>query len=167
MQFNYLFRNAIILGLIAFALGVTLAFAQHDVVGTETTNQSDPESETASIIQPIDPAVDAEFDNRIVEIRADAEAQIVELQTAMESSRAEDNEVYIQEMESVNRTAEISILEVRAEQEMARGNEEMAVKFLEAAEMLRNPAPRQAPDPEVDANRFEQHRNDQEQSRTR
>lgn len=167
MNGNRLIRNGILLGLLTLILCVSLVVAQSDVTGTGTTKQADPESETVAVNQSIDPAVDAEFDARIAEIRTDTKTRISELQTTMESSRGEDEEAYLREMESVNRTAEISILEVRAEQEMARGNEEMAAKFIRAAEMLRNPAPRQAPDPEVDANRFEQQRNTQEQSRTR
>ena len=159
------FRNWTIMGLITLILCAGLAFAQDDVVGTETTKQADPVTESSAVIQTIDPAVDAEFDARILEIRADAEILVADLQTAAESSRGEDKEAYLREMESVNREAEISILEVRSEQEMARGNEEMSTKFLEAAEMLRNPAPRQAPDPEADRARLEQHRTQQENTR--
>ncbi len=159
------FRNWTIVGLITLILCAGLAFAQDEVVGTETTKQSDPVTESATVIQKIDPAVDAEFDARIIEIRADAEIRVADLQSASESSRGEDKEAYLKEMESVNSAAEISILEVRAEQEMARGNEEMAAKFLAAAEMLRNPAPRQAPDPEADRARLEQHRTQQESTR--
>lgn len=165
MHVNQLYRNGILLGLLTLILCVTLAFAQSEVEGTETIQQADPGSESAAAIQPIDPAVDAEFDARIAQIRADAEVRIADLQTAAESSRGDDKEANLREMESVTREAEISILEVRSEQEMARGNEEMAGKFLEAAEMLRNPASRQAPDPEVDRARLEQHRTQQKSTR--
>ena len=165
MHVTQMFRNGIILGVLALILCVTLALAQDDAVGTETIKQSDPESETATAVPQIDPAVDAEFDARIADIRADAEARVANLHATAESSRGEDKEGYLREMESVNREAEISILEVRSEQETARGNEEMADKFLQAAEMLRNPAPRQAPDPEVDRARLEQHRTQQENTR--
>jgi hypothetical protein len=164
---NQMYRNGILLGLLTVILCVSLVFAQSEETGTEITKQSDPETETSVVVPSTDPALDAEFDARIAEIRADAEVRVADLQAALESSRGEDKEGYLREMESVNREAEISILEVRAEQEMARGNEEMADKFLQAAEMLRNPPQRQAPDPEVDRARLEQLRTQPEQENTR
>lgn len=165
MHVTQLFRNRILLSALLLILCVTLVLAQDEAVGTETTKQSDPLRETAVAVPRIDPDVDAEFDARIADIRADAEVRVADLQAAAESSRGEDKEGYLREIESVNREAEIAILEVRSEQERARGNEEMADKFLRAAEMLRNPAPRQEPDPEADRARFEQHRTQEDATR--
>lgn len=156
MHVTQLFRNGMLLSVLALILCATLALAQDEAVGSETTKQSDPVRETTVAVPQIDPAVDAEFDARIADIRADAEVRVAELQAAAESTRGEDKEGYLREIESVNRAAEIEILEVRSEQETARGNTEMADKFLRAAEMLRTPAPRQEPDPEADRARFDQ-----------
>jgi hypothetical protein len=160
-----LFRNGMLLSVLALILCATLALAQDEAVGTETTKQSDPLRETAAAAPKIDPAVDAEFDVRIADIRADAEARVADLEAAAESSQGEDREGYLREVESVNRTAEIEILEVRAEQETARGNKELSDKFVRAAEMLRNPAPRQTPDPEADKARFDQQRTQNKKTR--
>ena len=165
MTVNRLFRNGITLGYLVLILCVTLAFGQSEEVSTGEVRQVESISETTSAVQTIDPAVDAEFTARIEQIRADAVASVSNLESAMQSTRGEDKESYNRQIEQVNLDAEIAILEVRYEQEMARGNPEFAAKFQEAAEMLRNPAPRQAPDPAVDEARFDQHRSQQDNTR--
>jgi hypothetical protein len=161
--------HSILLGILVGSIGLMLVFlpvmAQTDVV-RETDTQSDQPNSNTQIQQVIDPEVDAAFAQRIQELREDAQRQIADLQTAMESNRGTDQDASLRAIGEIKRNAEISILEVRSEQELARGNPEMAAKFQQAAEMMRNPAPRQAPDPVSDQSRFEQQRTTEE-SRTR
>ena len=158
MQMSSLIRRGTLLGLLTLVICASLAFAQTDEVETGDAAIGQSGSEIQARSTSIDPALDATFDQRIQEIREDAQNRVAELQTEMQSATDSDQETYHNAIAEINRDTEIAILEVRYEQEVARGNNELAAKFQRAAEMMRNPDPRQTPDPEADRARFEQNR---------
>jgi len=146
----------ILVGFLALTLSASLVLGQTEEVRINNTKQMQPTPQTETVAPTTDPILMAEFDVRIQQIRDDATREIAELETAMQSRTGADQETYLRQIEDVKKNAQISILEVRGEQELARGNTELAVKFQQAAEMLRNPAPRQAPNPQADQRRFEE-----------
>jgi hypothetical protein len=161
MGFAKTVGRGLMISTLALLLCVSLAFTQADVVVDESSSE-----QTNSRVQTrqlsVDAQSDAVFNERIEQIREEARIQVADIEAAMQASRGEDNITYLRAIEEINRNAEIDILEVRRQQEMARGNVEMAEKFRRAAQMLANPPQRQAPDPELDQQRFETHRNAQE-----
>ena len=164
MYFQRLIRGGFLTGILALFLFASLAFTQTDEVRVDDVSQKPVETETQATETMIDPLINAEFELRIEQIQEDVQNRIAELQTSQDVARVEDREAALSSMQDIKRDAQISILEVRREQELARGNEEAAEKFGVAAEMLRNPAPRQAPDPATDEARFNQARSSEESS---
>jgi Skp family chaperone for outer membrane proteins len=154
--------RGILLGFLSLAFIASFAIGQTDIVGNPNTKQTPPSSETDTVAPTVDPALMAQFDVRIQQIKQDAENQVAELQSALQSRTGSEQETYLRQIEDVKKNAQISILEVRREQELARGNTEMAAKFQQAADMLRNPTPRQEPNQQADQNRFDQHRSTSE-----
>jgi hypothetical protein len=145
-------------GFLMTILCVSITLGQTDEMGTGNTKQAPPAPQTNAATPAVDPNLMAQFDAQIQQIREDAEREVAELTTAMQSRTGIEQETYQRQIEDVKKNAQISILDVRREQELARGNTELAEKFHLAAEMLRNPAPRQEPDPQADQARFQQQR---------
>lgn len=165
MYFVLALRRGILAAVLSVALCATLAFAQTDeVVEGNARGAVSPENIESSV-RSIDADADAVFELRIQQIREDAQRQVADLQAAMQSRGDQERISYLNAIQDVKRDAEISILEVRREQELARGDVELAGEFARAADMMRNPAPRVAPDPGVDQGRFEEQRTDNSSSR--
>ena len=158
-------QRGILALVLSVALCAALAFAQTDEV-VEDNARGAVSSENIDLpTRSIDTESEAVFDLRIQQIREDAQHQVADLQAAMESRVDQERISYLNAIQDVKRDAEISILEVRREQELARGDVELAGEFARAADMMRNPAPRVAPDPGVDQGRFEEQRTDNSSSR--
>ena len=138
----------ILVGFLVLTLSASLVLAQTEEVRTDNTKQAPPVSQTPTV--SANAQTIAEFDAQIQQIRDNATQQIAELEAALQSRSRAEQETYFQQIEDVKKTAQISILEVRREQELARGNTELALKFQQASEMLRNPAPHQAHNPQTD-----------------
>ena len=157
-----LVSRGVLLGFLSLILVTSLVMGQTDVTGSTNTKQVPPTPQTDTVAPTVDPELMAQFDARIQQIREDADSEIAVLQAALQSRTGVEQETTLRQIEEVKKNAQISILEVRREQELARGNTEMAAKFQQAADMLRNPTPRQEPNPQADQTRFEQHRSTSE-----
>jgi hypothetical protein len=155
----------VLIGAIGLLMCVSLAAAQSEVVSPGNEKEEDVITRDASSVPAIDPELDAQFEARIVQIQQDTEAQISQLEASLETANDDDVQAILMQIGSIKKEAQISILEQRQAQYQARGDIEMAAKFQRAAEMIRNPAPRQAPSPEMDRARLEQNRSTQEQTK--
>ena len=165
MYIELVLRRGILAMVLSVALCATLAFAQTDEVVEDNARGAELPGDIDSFVRSIDAGADAAFDLRIQQIREDAQHQVADLQAAMQSRGDQDRASYLKAIGDVKRDAEISILDIRQEQELARGNVELAEKFARAAEMMQNPVPRVAPDPAADQARFEERRTDNSSSR--
>jgi len=154
MSRKWLIFKGMVVGFFALILSTSFVFGQTDQVGSSTKNQLPPTNQTPTVIT--NPQTLAKFEARIQQIRDNAAQQIEVLQNALQARTGNDQETYLRQIEEVKKNAEISILEVRRDQEMARGDTELAAQFQQVADMLRNPPARQAPNPQADQNRLEQ-----------
>jgi hypothetical protein len=157
--------RVVLMGTLGLLLCVSLVAAQSEVLNPGETQKVQDKEAVQATTPSIDPAVDSQFEARIAQIQQDAQARVSQLQTALQDSRDADVEVIQAQIVGIKKQSQISILEVRQEQYQARGDTEMAAKFQRAAEMLKNPAPRQTPDPAVDQMRSEQQRTAPEQTK--
>jgi hypothetical protein len=153
MSNSWLIFKGMMVGFFALILSTSFVFGQTDQTGN-SVKQVPPASQTPAAI--VNPQTMAEFEARIQQVRENAVQQIEALQNALQSRTGNDQETYLRQIEEVKKNAEISILELRRDQEMARGNTELAAQFQQAVDTLRNPPPRQAPNPQADLNRLEQ-----------
>ena len=164
MKVTFITKSLVLVGLLSVLFCASFVFGQSDMVVEDDAVRTQPRAEVQSPSR--DYQSDAQFELRIQEIRDEALRQTEELETALIDANASDQETYRRQIAEINKNTEIAILEVRKEQEIARGNEELAAKFQRAAELLRNPAPRQTPNPAQDAARFDQERTANETTRT-
>ena len=159
------FRGCFFMGFLVLLLSAMVTFGQTDVVVDDNTRTVEPLAESLSQDRSANQDIIKMYDQQILQIREDTQRRIEELQSEQRYVSENDQVDYKQTIAEVKLEAEASILEIRSQQELARGNEEQAQKFVQAAEMMRNPAPRQAPDPAVDQTRFENQRSSNPSSR--
>jgi len=165
MKFGSSFVTLILVGTLGLLLCTLMAVAQTDVVNPSDVQKEQDNTRVEASTPAIDPVAEAQFEARIAQIQQEAQTRVSELQTALQTASDADVEAIQAQIANVKKDSQVSILEVRQEQYQARGDSEMAAKFQQAAEMMRNPAPRQAPDPAVDQARSEQDRTTQEQTK--
>jgi len=152
----------VLIGTVGLLMCISLAAAQTDVTTPGNEKQEDVINQDASAAPTIDPVADAQFETRIAQIQQEAQARIQELQSSIQSGTDVNSEAIQSQISDVKKESQISILEIRHEQYVARGDAEMAEKFQRAADMLRNPVARQAADPAADQARSEQVRSTQQ-----
>jgi len=152
----------VLIGTLGLLMCVSLATAQTDVTTPGNTKQEDVITRDAAAAPTIDPVADAQFETRIAQIQQEAQARVQELQNSLQSTDV-NVEAIQNQISDVKKESQISILEIRHEQYLARGDTEMAEKFQRAADMLRNPVTRQAANPAADQARSEQQRSTEQQ----
>jgi hypothetical protein len=165
MRMRSLIVTSVLIGTLGLLLCASLVAAQSDVADPANIQKEQDNTRVEATTPTFDPIVDAQFEARIAETQQDAQARVSELQASLQNASDADVEAIHAQIMTVKKESQISILEIRQEQYQARGDAEMAAKFQRAAEMMRNPAPRQAPDPAIDQARSEQHRTTQEQTK--